>query len=175
MPLYVKILSLLVKMESTTNSILTFNCSIVYKIMNEYVLPESKRQHTQLSFILHLTFNKFKTFPKAFTLASNQFWKMFLPWVKISLIQSSFKQSFTKCLNWLKLKHLVFDRLPLAFFLVGCFAKDLFLLSFVNFSHLHVYFGPCCLGFLFYFSPFTKSPWGRWGPSSSMHSDFIIF
>jgi hypothetical protein len=26
--------------------------------MNEFVFPESKKQHTQLSFILHLTFNK---------------------------------------------------------------------------------------------------------------------
>ncbi len=72
---------------------------------------------------------------------------IFLPWVRISLIQNSLKQSFTKCLNWLKLNHLVFNRLPLAFFLVGCFANDLLLLSFVNFSHLHVYFRPCCLGF----------------------------
>jgi hypothetical protein len=135
-------------MESATNSILIPNCSIFYRIMNKFFFPKSKRQHTQLSFILNLTFIIFKTFPKAFALASNQFWNFFLAWVKISLIQSGLKQSFTKCPNWLKLKHLVFNRLPLAFFLVGCFANNLLLLSFVNFSHLHVYFGLCCLGFL---------------------------
>jgi hypothetical protein len=88
-------------MESTTNSILTPNCSIVYRIMNEFVFHQSKKQHTQLSFILHLTFNKFKKIPKAFTLASNQFWMIFLPWVRISLIRNNLKQSFTKCPNWL--------------------------------------------------------------------------
>jgi len=38
--------------------ILTFNRSITYKIMNEFVAPKSKKQHTNLLFILHLSFNK---------------------------------------------------------------------------------------------------------------------
>jgi hypothetical protein len=33
--------------------------------IQKYFVLEFKRQHTQLSFILHLTFNKIGTFPKA--------------------------------------------------------------------------------------------------------------
>jgi hypothetical protein len=52
-------------MGSTTNLVLTSNHSIVCKVMNKFVTPKSKKQHTQLLFILHLTFNKFETFLKA--------------------------------------------------------------------------------------------------------------
>jgi len=33
--------------------------------MNKFVTPKSKKQHTHLLFILHLTFNKFETTVKA--------------------------------------------------------------------------------------------------------------
>jgi hypothetical protein len=40
------------------NSILTPNHSTVYEIMNKFVTPESKIQHKNSLFILHLNFNK---------------------------------------------------------------------------------------------------------------------
>ncbi len=54
------------KMGSTTNLVLTSNHSIVCKVMNKFVTPKSKKQHTKLLFILYLTFNKFETSLKAF-------------------------------------------------------------------------------------------------------------
>jgi len=45
-------------MGFVNNMILTSNHSIVYKIMIELVTPKSKKQHTNLLFILHLSFNK---------------------------------------------------------------------------------------------------------------------
>jgi hypothetical protein len=53
-------------MGSTTNLVLTSNHSIVCKVMNKFVTPKSKKQHTKLLFILYLTFNKFETSLKAF-------------------------------------------------------------------------------------------------------------
>ncbi len=45
-------------MGSFGNMILTSNRSTICKVMNEFVAPKFKKQHTNLLFILHLSFNK---------------------------------------------------------------------------------------------------------------------
>jgi hypothetical protein len=45
-------------MGSSSNSVLSPNHSIIYEIMNEFVTLESKIQHKNSLFILHLNFNK---------------------------------------------------------------------------------------------------------------------
>jgi hypothetical protein len=45
-------------MGSTINSVLTPNRFAACRVMNKFVAPESKRQHTSSSFILQFNFNK---------------------------------------------------------------------------------------------------------------------
>jgi len=67
-------------MGSDNNSVLTPNHSTVYEIMNKFVTPESKIQHKNSLFILHLNFNKLETLLLlALILTTKPPWKKKLP------------------------------------------------------------------------------------------------
>jgi hypothetical protein len=59
------------KMEFSTSLILTPKHFAIYGVMKEFVVLESKRQHTFLSLLTQYTFNMLEISPKAFTLASS--------------------------------------------------------------------------------------------------------
>jgi hypothetical protein len=126
--------------------------------IQNFVVLEFKRQHTQLSFILHLTFNKFETFPQALTLASNPPQRIYVLWAKVSFIQGGLSQSFIRCPSLLQFKHLIFDRSSLALFFDGSFTSSLFLLSFVGFTYLHL-FWPFFFGLVFWVTPLATFLW----------------
>ncbi len=86
------------------NSILTPRRFTTYKVMNKFVTPESKRQHTSSSFVLQFNLNKLVALLScALILATKPLW-INLPWAMHSFTQGGLGQSFAKFVrcyhNW---------------------------------------------------------------------------
>jgi hypothetical protein len=72
-------------MGPTINSVLIPNHFTTYKVMNEFVAFESKKQPTSSSFILQFNFNKLEaSLPCAFNPATKLPWIINLPWARLS-------------------------------------------------------------------------------------------
>ncbi len=87
--------------------------------MNEFFIIESKNQHKNLLFILHLNFNKLETSLLLAPISTMKSpWKISLPWEMQRWTQGGLGQSFTKCLWSSQLKYLTFIKSCFAFFLM---------------------------------------------------------
>ncbi len=112
------------------NLVLTPNHSTTYKIMNEFIVPKSKRQHISSSFILQFNLSKLKVLLLCtFISAMMSPWKINLLWAMHSLTQGGLGQCFVKCPLLSQLKHLTLDKFRFTFF-IGGFLLVEFSLSF---------------------------------------------